>query len=143
MQAIPSSTNENRVCAIRVHAGKASDPISKFRYQLRAPLRWWSYSAPRIAAHEIGKIALRILAIPDSLLAIRAGLRVTPNIPDAYKETPRLANMLPHACISGMEKLDREHRWFGVLDQRTYSQGFCEGVEGVLHILGNKYPDKG
>jgi len=135
-------TEKMRVSVLRVPAGKASDPISKFRYRLCAPLRWWYRSTPRIVVCEIGRMILRILAIPDSISALRAGLTASPRIPDVYRANLHLASTLAHVCKTGMERLEKAHLWFGVQDCQTYAQGFREGAEGVLCTLDSTQPSK-
>jgi hypothetical protein len=51
-------------------------------------------------------------------------------------------SMLPLACKTGMEKLEKAHRWFGVQDCQTYSQGFREGAECALSMLDSTQPNK-
>src|ERR1039458_7916999 len=109
-QIISVRNGKMRVSVLRVPADKPSDPISKFLHRLCAPLRWWSRSTPQIAVHELGRTILRIPSIPKAISALREGLVASPHIPDAYKVNHRLVSMLPLACKTGMEKLEKAHQ---------------------------------
>jgi len=119
--------------------GSASRPIPRFLYQLRAPLRWWSrFPIARIVAAEVCNLPLRIVAIlraPNP----RNGV-ILPRDPRA--KAPHLwlpdTDRFELVCNKGIQELQREHRWCGVLDCRTYTRGFYEGSLWSMGTSGSE-----
>jgi len=119
-----------------VPPGTASHPISRFLYRLRARLRWWrSGSTVRIVAWELCRIPLRIVAIVRAP-NLRFGVAVPRDPRGAAAPHPWLpdTNRFELVCSKGIQELQRELRWCGVLDWRTYTRGFYEGSLWAMGI---------
>jgi hypothetical protein len=121
-----------------VRPGKLSSPISKFLYRLCAPLRWWSHSTARIVVHTLRTLPLRIAATRKARRDFLEGLPLQSYPTPACMESLYEESMLPHFCMTDMEKLSMERKFFEDLDQQTFVLGFRAGVESVFRTVDTR-----
>jgi hypothetical protein len=122
---------------LRVPLGTASDPISKFFYRLRAPLRWWVDSSIRKVADEIRSLPPRIsmcLRTPCPRNGFRVPLL---HLEGSIAETWRLESRFLRSCSEDMQRLSKEHRWTTHLDREMAAQAYLAGATWAIRNICN------
>ncbi len=113
---------------LRVPAGSASHPISRIRYKLFAPLRWYQGTIAHIVVLEICSLGPRIReCIRDKQCPVGfVPLQSDPR-PD-YR--PALA--IARACNRDMQQLRTAYASDFPLGLRLYAKGFYQGASWML-----------
>jgi hypothetical protein len=135
MSANPST--HIRGSKLRVPAGSASHPISRIRYRLGAPLRWYQRTIVHIVVLEICSL------IPRSLECIRDKRFPVGAVP--VDRDPRLdyrpALAIARACNSDMEELQLAYGVNFPLGLRLYAKGFSRGASWMLRSCTEQKPE--
>lgn len=117
-----------------VPPGTASSPRAKFLYRLGAPQRLWQHSIFRIVVQEIRGFHRRISAVLRTP-HLRFGYCLLSCSADDSTGSFVEESEFVRACRIGMQQLQANHHWVGVLDLEIASQAYRAGANWATRNL--------